>query len=122
MLSANEIITLIKKEASLLSTDNDSVAAIRHAALLRVLSVLGESGFPSDPNQQMENSLVPYVFQEANYDDIDWTHRLAPLQQLNGLFLIDIMVQMGGRERHELNDEDYEAYVKLSFAAIDHQE
>ena len=122
MLSANEIIPLIKEEISRLSPDNDSVAAIRREALLRVLSVLQETGFPKDRNQQLEISLIPFIFQEANYDDIDWTDRLAPLQQLNGLFSIDIMVQMGGRDRHELNDDEYEAYVNVSFAAIDHQE
>lgn len=122
MLSANEIIPLIKEEINRLSPDNDPVVAIRREALLRVLSVLQETGFPKDRNQQLEISLIPFIFQEANYDDIDWTDRLAPLQQLNGLFLIDIMVQMGGRDRHELNDDEYEAYVNVSFAAIDHQE
>jgi hypothetical protein len=62
------------------------------------------------------------VFQEANYDDIDWTDRAAPLGHLSGIFEIDVAVQSDGRERHELTDAEYNEYVQISFAAIDYRQ
>jgi len=118
MLCVDDVIALIKQEASRLPPDDDSVASMRHWALLNALAVLGETGFPTDRELQLDTSLVPFIFQEANYDDIDWTSRLAPLHHLSEMFLIDIAVQTGGRERHELDDKEYKDYVSKSNAAI----
>ena len=118
MRSVDEMVPLIEQEISRLLPEDDSVAAVRQEALRHVLMVLRESGFPKDKKQRLDVSLVPFVFQEANYDDIDWTNRQASLHHLSGILSIDIMVQMGGRERHELNDDDYQDYVAISFAAI----
>jgi len=92
---------------------------VRHGALLHLRRALQGTGFPTDRNQLRELSLVPVVFQEANYDDIDWTDRTAPLGHLSGVFAIDVAVQCNGRERHELTDAEYDEYVHRSFAAID---
>ena len=65
---------------------------------------------------------MPFVFREANYDDINWTDRTAPLGHLSGLFAIDVAVQSGGRERYDLTDREYNEYVRGSFAAIDYRQ
>ena len=118
-LSADDLISLINEEVSRLTPVDNAVAGARHSALLHLREVLQRTGFPTDRDQRRELSLVPLVFQEANYDDIDWTDRVAPLGQLSGIFAIDIAVQSNGRERHELTDGEYDNYVHISFAAID---
>ena len=120
-LSADDLISLINEEVSRWTRGGDTVAAVRHGALLNLRDVLRRTGFPTDRHQRRELSLVPFVFQEANYDDIDWTDRAAPLGHLSGIFAIDVAAQSDGRERHELTDAEYNEYVDISFAAIDYR-
>ena len=120
-LSADDLISLINEEVSRWTRVGNTVAAARHSALLHLRDVLRRTGFPTDRDQRRELSLVPFVFQEANYDDIDWTDRTAPLGHLSGIFAIDVAVQSDGRERHELTDAEYNDYVDISFAAIDYR-
>ncbi len=120
-LSADDLISLIGEEVSRWTRVGDGVAAARHSALLHLRDVLRRTGFPTDRDQRRELSLVPFVFQEANYDDIDWTDRAAPLGHLSGIFAIDGAAQSDGRERHELTDAEYNDYVDISFAAIDYR-
>ena len=119
--SADDLISLIDEEVSRWTRVGNTVAAARHGALLHVRDVLQRTGLPTDRKQRRELSLVPFVFQEANYDDIDWTDRAAPLGHLSGIFAIDVAVQSDGRERHELTDAEYDDYVHMSFAAIDYR-
>ncbi len=120
-LSADDLISLINEEVSRWTRVGNTVAAARHSALLHLRDVLRRTGFPTDRDQRLELSLVPFVFQEANYDDIDWTDRAAPLGHLSGIFAIDVAAQSEGRERHELTDAEYNEYVDISFAAIDYR-
>lgn len=120
-LSADDLISLINEEVSRWTRVGNTVAAARHSALLHLRDVLRRTGFPTDRDQRLELSLVPFVFQEANYDDIDWTDRAAPLGHLSGIFAIDVAAQSDGRERHELTDAEYNEYVDISFAAIDYR-
>jgi hypothetical protein len=118
-LSVDDLVSLINEEISRWTGVDDAVAEARHSALLDLRDVLQRTGFPADRNERREISLVPLVFQEANYDDINWTNRAAPLGHLSGIFAIDIAVQSGGRERHELTDAEYDAYVQTSLDTID---
>ncbi len=120
--SGNALISRINHEVSRWTGIGNGVAVARHSALLRLRDILQDTGFPTDRIQRLELSLVPVVFQEANYDDIDWTDRAAPFGHLSGIFAIDVAVQTGGRERHELTDGEYNAYVDASFAAIDYRQ
>ena len=117
-LSADDLTSLIDEEVSRWTRVGNAVVVARHSALLHLRDVLQRTGFPTDRSQRHELSLVPLVFQEANYDDIDWTDRAAPLGHLFGIFAIDIAVQSGGRERHELTDAEYHEYVDVSFASL----
>ncbi len=121
-LSADDLISLINEEVSRWTRVGDALAVARHSELLHLRDVLQRPGFPTDRNRRRELSLVPFVFQEANYDDIDWTDRAAPLGHLSGIFAIDVAVQSGGRQRHELTDAEYDRYVEMSFAAIDYRD
>ncbi len=120
-LSVDDLISLIDEEVSRWTRGGDAIAVARHSALLHLRDVLQRTGFATDRNQRRELSLVPLVFQEANYDDIDWTDRAAPLGHLSGIFAIDVAIQSDGRERHELSDAEYIEYVHKSFAAIDYR-
>ncbi len=120
-LSVEDLNSRINEEVSRLTPVGDGVAVVRNSALLQLRDILQRTGFPTDRNQRRELSLVPFVFQEANYDDIDWTDRAAPLGHLSAIFEIDVAVQSDGRERHELTDAEYNAYVDGSFAAIDYR-
>jgi hypothetical protein len=118
-LSIDDLIALINEAVPRAAPAGDTVAMARQSQLLHIRDVLRRTGFPANRDQRCELSLVPVVFQEANYDDIDWTDRAAPLGHLSDIFAIDVAVQSGGRERHELTDGEYDEYVQLSFAAID---
>ncbi len=120
-LTADDLISLIDEEVSRWTRGGNAVAEARHGALLHVRHVLRTTGLPTDRDQRRELSLVPFVFQEANYDNIDWTDRVAPLGHLSGIFAIDVAVQSDGRERHELTDAEYDDYVQISFDAIDYR-
>ncbi len=120
-LTADDLISLIDEEVSRWTRGGSAVAEARHGALLHLRDVLQRTGLPRDRQQRCELSLVPFIFQEANYDDIDWTDRAAPLGHLSGIFAIDVAAQSDGRERHELTDAEYNDYVQISFDAIDYR-
>jgi hypothetical protein len=117
--SADDVISLIDAELWRLASARNSVARVRRVGLVLLREELRNNGLPTDRDRRLELSLVPLVFQEANYDGIDWTDRAAPLEKLSGIFAVDLAVQSGGRERHELTDDEYREYVKASFAAIE---
>ena len=121
-LSVDDLISQINEEVSRWTPDGDTVAVARHSSLFHLRDLLQRTGFPTDRDLRLEASLVPDVFQEANYDDIDWTDRTAPLGHLAAILAIDVAVQSGGRERHELTDAEYSEYVHMSLAAIDYRE
>ena len=120
--SKDDLIRLINEELSRRPGAADGVVAVRRSVLLNLRDALERTGFPSDRDQRLGLSLVPFWFQEANYDDIDWTDRAAPLRHLSGILAIDVAVQSDGCERHELTDAEYSEYVHVSLAAIDYRE
>ena len=119
LLSVDDVIDLIDREASRLTTAEDPVATVRRNFLIHLRDTLRESGFPRSSSQRLALSLVPFIFQEANYDDIDWTSRDASLGDLAGFFAIDVAVQTAGRRRHELTQDEYKEYVDASFSTIE---
>lgn len=62
--------------------------------------------------------MIPYVFQEANYDDISWSDQKADLGHLQSMLEVDFLVQNGGRNRLGVTDQVFHSYVELSFRAI----
>ena len=119
LLSVDDVIDLIDREVSSWTEAEDRVATLRRDFLNNLRDELRESGFPRKLSHRRELSLVPFFFQEANYDEIDWTSRDSPLGDLARIFAIDVAVQTGGRRRQELTQDDYSEYVEIGFSAID---
>ena len=91
----------------------------RCAQLVHIIGALDSGAYPTDENRLIALSLVPYTFQEANYDDIDWCEREASkLRQLQDILEIDFLVQMAGKRRADASDEDMTTYRERSFRAI----
>jgi hypothetical protein len=63
-------------------------------------------------------SLVPFIFQEANYDGIDWVQHGADLAQLTPFFEIDACVWSGGRALIEFSKAEHADYIAAALRAI----
>lgn len=98
---------------------SEAIGAARGHRLAGVKEFLEVKGFPSTFEEKCGLSLVPYVFQEANYDDISWTDQGAHLGHLNALFDIDFRVMNQGRRRMEVRADEFAAYVRDCFQIID---
>ena len=96
----------------------DGLAAIRRFAVGRIAEYLSSHGFPSTEDEKISLSLVPFIFQEANYDDIDWSRKDADLIHLKSFFDLDLLVHFAGRERSDISDDDYAQYFEFSLEAI----
>lgn len=119
-LSPAMIVKLIETDLGpFYFSSTDRVAVVRGAQLKRVRDFLIKDGFPDTDAAKLDLSLIPYVFQEANYDDISWTDREADLGHLKKILDIDFLVQSGGMPRLDVSDEEFHEYVKRSFRAID---
>lgn len=99
----------------------DPVGAARQRRAIAIADALEARGFPRLDAEKAELSLVPLLFQEANYDDIGWMNQRDDMRQLAPLFELDHLVQSGGVERRDASPEAFAAYVKSAFAAIDRQ-
>ena len=96
------------------------VSTARLSRVIDTIAVLSESGFPTDEPTQLRLSIIPFAFQEANYDGIDWCEREpAKLGPLATLFVIDFLVQMGGRRRQDAAAGEMETYRRRSFKALE---
>lgn len=99
--------------------DTDPIGNIRLRQLLLMEDCLNAIGFPTEAGHKARVSLVPYIFQEANYDDISWTDQHADLAHLASYFDLDFMVQNQGRERSEAGEQEFKRYVDDAFKFID---
>ena len=46
-------------------------------------------GFPADVDAKCRLSVLPLIFQEANYDDLDWSEKDSDLGHLSDMIRID---------------------------------
>jgi hypothetical protein len=99
--------------------DADPIGNVRLRQLLLMEDCLNAIGFPTEREHKARVSLVPYIFQEANYDDISWTSQQADLAHLGPYFDLDFMVQNQGRERREVSEQEFKRYVEDAFTFID---
>jgi hypothetical protein len=122
MKTAPEVITLLRQQIKSgvdHGFDADPIGNVRLRQLLLMEDCLNAIGFPAEPDHKARVSLVPYIFQEANYDDISWTDQQAELGHLSSYFELDFMVQNQGRERSEVTAEEFKRYVDEAFQFID---
>jgi hypothetical protein len=98
---------------------SESIGAARYKRLVRIRDFLRMHGYPRNFSEKCALSLVPFVFQEANYDDIGWSVQHADLGHLATLFDIDARVMNEGRPRSMLSREAFAAYLQESRQIID---
>jgi hypothetical protein len=98
--------------------ENDPVALARQRHVCRIADTLSKIGFPENASDKAKLSIVPLIFQEANYDDIAWMRQEEDLRQLRGYFELDYLVQNGGQERAEACAAELAAHVEEAHGAI----
>ena len=120
-VSVSELIAKI--EAYLTKSSDDPIARARCAAVRALGDALKSGGYPTREHDQFELSLIPGVFQEANWDDIDWWSRdTTGHHQLREILEIDFLTQMAGQPREDASDSDIETYRLRSLRAISWQQ
>ncbi len=125
MKTVAEVVSLLRRELKSAidnGLDTDGVGNIRVCQLLIMEDCLNAIGFPEHTDHKAKASLVPYVFQEANYDGISWTDKDADLAHLSTYFELDFMVQNEGKERKEATAEEFEQYCDQSLEFIDRKQ
>jgi hypothetical protein len=96
------------------------IAAPRYAQLVWIIGALDEGAYPSNEHRLLILSVIPYVFQEANWDNIDWGSRdSSQHRQLKDILEIDFLVQMGGMRREDASDAEMRIYRERSHRAIE---
>ena len=116
-VSIAEVVKLIQNV--LATPSNDPVGRSRQTFARGIQAALESGGYPVSEADQLELSIIPYVFQEANYDDIDWWSRdSAKHGRLKNLLEIDFLTQMAGKRREDASDTEIEHYRLRSRRAI----
>ena len=90
--------------------DGRDIGSLRASTLQRIRTFLLDGRFPATEDERYELSLVPFIFQEANYDGIDWGPGTSTYGQLQDLFDLDFYVALGGRERSEVTKKESRRY------------
>ncbi|HET9839307.1 MAG TPA: hypothetical protein VFR84_13820 [Candidatus Angelobacter sp.] len=125
MKTVPEVVALLRRQIRFgidHDFDADPIGNVRLRQLLLMEDCLNAIGFPTEQEHRARVSLVPYVFQEANYDDISWTDQRADLAHLAPYFELDFMVQNQGRERGEVSEQEFKRYVEEAFKFIDRKQ
>jgi hypothetical protein len=125
MKTAPEVVALLRRQIKSgidHNSDADPIGNVRLRQLLLMEDCLNAIGFPVREEHKARVSLVPYIFQEANYDDISWTNQQAELAHLGSWFELDFMVQNQGRERGEATPEEFKRYIDEAFKFIDRKQ
>lgn len=114
------IRSLEKEYASEKDLRENKVGHARYLQLVDVEKFLSNLRFPQSDEEKFKYSLVPLIFQEANYDNLDWTKLGSDLGQLQPFFNLDFLIQNDGKELSDSNKDEYHNYVQKSLAAIDY--
>ncbi len=125
MKSVQEVVPLLRQQVKFgIEHDFDAnpIGNVRLRQLLLMEDCLNAIGFPTEREHRARVSLVPYIFQEANYDGISWTDQHADLAHLAPYFDLDFMVQTRGRERSEATELEFKQYVEEAFRFIDRKQ
>ena len=85
--------------------------------LQEIKSYYKDNGYPKELSIH-KLSLIPSLFQEANYDNIVWSSQYGELGHLNILFQLDCMFHNNGKSREKLSEKDFFKYVDFSSQAI----
>ena len=118
------IVELLGRIEKVLAEPADNlIARARHDAVRGIEAALKAGGYPAAERDQLALSIVPFVFQEANYDGIDWGSRdSTTLDQLGDMLEIDFLTQIAGKRRADASDAEITEYRQRSLRAIDFRE
>jgi hypothetical protein len=125
MKPVQEVVVLLRQQIKFgidHGFDANPIGNVRLRQLLLMEDCLNAIGFPTESEHKARVSLVPYIFQEANYDGISWTDQHADLAHLAPYFDLDFMVQTRGRERSEATELEFKQYVEEAFRFIDRKQ
>jgi len=117
-LSVDDILRMIDAAVALRDGHDDPISKGRCLRLLYLREAIRQTGFDMGREERLKCCLMPFVFQELNYDDYDWSNCLAPLGHLEDIVDIDVVVWSGGLRRSELSDPQYEEYSKFCHRAV----
>jgi hypothetical protein len=98
--------------------NSTSVVSTRRAILQEIYDYYKENGFPIALTKE-SLSLIPFHFQEARYDGIEWYKQNGDLGHLLDDFQIDCIFQNEGKNRQQLTKAEFEKYITYSYAIID---
>jgi hypothetical protein len=101
------------------SVSANPMLARRAWQVQRIRSYLQRSGFPATGHERCELSLIPHIFQEANYDGFDWGRKDADLGHLSDLFALDFYVATGGVARAGADESLFRQYDNEVSRCID---
>jgi hypothetical protein len=99
----------------------DPIGGGRRLFLQHVRDIVSQHGLPIPDELKLDNCVMPYVFQELNYDGYEWSERTADLGHLADMVDIDVIVWSGGHTRDELSDSEYNRYFDFCRSAIKHR-
>lgn len=97
---------------------SESIGRWRLHILTEMMTHFQEHRYPAQLTVH-QLSLIPSVFQEANYSDIWWGGQHEDLGHLESILQIDCMFHNNGKTRKELSEQQFSNYVDFSFDAID---
>ncbi len=119
-LDANDILTMLDERLVGYDDGSDPILQVRRRFLIDLRSMVQEHGLPLPDERKLDACVMPFIFQELNYDDYDWSSRTAPLGGLEDLVEIDVAIWSNGRRRSEITDAEYRNYVEFCMSAIGH--
>lgn len=100
------------------SSHSDPIGGGRKLFLERLRKLVERHGLPLPDECKTEACIMPYIFQELNYDGFDWSNRNEDFGHLSDLVDIDVIIWSGGRTRVELTDHEFSEYNRFCHDAI----
>jgi len=120
-LDSSDILGMIDDGLAGPVSHTNPVSVSRRRFLIELRTTIQELGLPLPEKRKLDACIMPFIFQELNYDDYDWSSRTAPLGRLEGLVDIDVAIWSNGCRRSEMTDAEYEHYWEFCISAIEHR-
>jgi hypothetical protein len=112
-LTQSQILSMLETSIQRYTGSEGTVNRVGWARLVRLREIrdhILRHGFPIKSREDKLNlSLVPYVFQECNYDDEDWFDPKETL--VKDLLDLDFYVAFDGKERKDVNRDEFHSYA-----------
>lgn len=118
-LDSSDIMRMIDDALARHGNHTDPVSVSRRRFLIDLRATVKELGLPLPEEQKLNVCIMPFIFQELNHDDYNWSSRTSPLGQLEDLVDIDVAIWSNGCRRAEMTDVEYGNYWEFCMTAID---